>query len=315
MTAHSYLDLLQPVDLKKRLNANELVNQKNDLFDLLQTHNLIKTKVGARHLVFFSLKHGAGSSELAFNTALYLAENHKVLYLTTELNNSIFYEYQLDIKHKILNTLTDLNDFESKIIHYSDLRAKFDKDNSLQFMKRNLKQFFPNNLNYLEVSPEFQAELIQYEDDQISKILSDVSVYANSKYDFIIIDTENDLHNLVTQLWLNYSRDLILTFTQNITHVNRVGNLLETVDMKMPDTNVYPVVNLYTENTIRDLEVPYLNNLIGEDTLAAVPLMYESYQNAAYNGIPIIYYEKNGATRNAIRKIINSLNQNRQVRL
>lgn len=309
--AINILDIIPNADYKTKLKSIELDNPNNPDYSLLQKRNLAAPSIGAQYIVFTSAEHGSGSSELAFNTALYLAQHKdRVLYLNTELNTSIFYEYQLSIKNKNLNILTDLNSFSQRIIRYKDLYYKHVKSKNYHssFMKKVIKAF-PHYLNYLSVTPEFQAELIQLDDLQIKAVLREAEAFLSSHYDYVIIDAEDDLHSIVTQLWLNFAQQVVISFTQNSMQINSTGNMLDVFQQKMPDLAVHTVLNMYSDHVVKQLSKKYIWNLIGQHIDVLIPMQWENFQNASLQGIPIIMYEQKSIIQRCIQQLIDQIYQ------
>lgn len=301
----SALNLLTSVNIKDKLNKVELAKPNPDDKLVTKSQAISASDLdSAQFVLFIGAEHGSGSSELAFNTALKLADINKVLYVNAEFISRIFFEYQLSLKDKQLKTLPDLADINDKVITYKELKQKFAKNDDLLFMRKNFDQFAPN-LQYLDVTPEFQGEVAQLSNQDLNLIISKTGTKLATSYDYVIIDAEDSLHARFTQMLLNYCQQVVLTFTQNAAQINATGNLIEVMNRKLPQTKYYTVLNMYSSHVIKLINKDMIPQQIDAPIDLMIPNQYSAYQNAAYNGLPMVYYDQTDLTNKLLTQMTN----------
>lgn len=292
-----FLDSLPTLNLKKKMSSQEKIDQTNKVYRIFKVKKL-HSGVGAKNIAFFSLQHGSGNSEIAFNTALKLAEHNRVLYVSTEFYSSIFYEYQLAIHNKELQAISDLENGMDKIITIADLKDRHKDDP----FTPSIKQFSPN-LSYLRVTPKFQTQAVKMSLTDLKAVLKKFKVAIQTRFDYIIFDLENDLHTITSQLLLNYVSDIVLTFNQNIVQIDTLGNFIDFAENNLADKNTYCVLNQYNNNAIAEIRPSYIKQMIDHKINAVITQDTALFWNAAFNALPPIYYDQTGKISAEIDKI------------
>lgn len=298
------IDNLPPVNISDKIKQakKKIATQEQDTDHIGINDSIVATakniNLEPQIITFMGSSYGVGNTELAFNTAISLAQEHKVLYVSLDTNGStVEYDYQLKIKNKSFNELisdvgknthSDSIDYTKYVINYDDLFIKLVSTQS--FMQSRIKRF-PAKLSYLLLDP---IDLSIYSADSLKEMLANVTKRMVSSYDIIVFDTEANISLPFTLGALSTSDSIVLSFTQNANDFRsakqRISALSNTLKQSV---NIFPVVNKYSKTALSKLDVSSLSNLINCRIEGVIPAEIDAYYGAAFNAVPMILHPHN----------------------
>lgn len=298
------IDILPPVNISDKIKQakKKIATQEQDTDHIGINDSIVATakniNLEPQIITFMGSSYGVGNTELAFNTAISLAQEHKVLYVSLDTNGStVEYDYQLKIKNKSFNELisdvgknthSDSIDYTKYVINYDDLFIKLVSTQS--FMQSRIKRF-PAKLSYLLLDP---IDLSIYSADSLKEMLANVTKRMVSSYDIIVFDTEANISLPFTLGALSTSDSIVLSFTQNANDFRsakqRISALSNTLKQSV---NIFPVVNKYSKTALSKLDVSSLSNLINCRIEGVIPAEIDAYYGAAFNAVPMILHPHN----------------------
>lgn len=274
-------------------------------------------------LTFIGGSRGVGNSQIAFNTALELAqEDYKVVYIDlNERFSSLGYIYQLGYLDAGIDTMlrafetSDFNEINLGLSNIKKIIATTSKEDYLY--KTYLK--FPQNIDFLFFSEEYMKnEFYTTEFKRINaNYLKDLIVYllTNHNYDFIILDAPSDIYNDLTKNALIYSTKIFFTITQD---VSVIGNHIN--DLKVMIKNginfrekFYYLINKYENSVINNKEIGdllYSDLKINEFNPICIPNVNKEFIKKNFEGTPIIWDMKSKEFKIAFSNIIKIITNN-----
>lgn len=214
------IDVLRLIGLNAGF-ARELRYQYTRRASILLEQGMSKAPLG-QVITFFNVKGGAGKSVLSANTGVLLAKKWRKRVVLLDLNLA-FGDQAI-----LLNLPNDRNIYEL-LTQGGPLRPE-KIENQLTLHKSGLKVLLPPQL------PEY-AEKIRIE------FIEQIIESLRTNYDYIIIDTHNQMSDLELRL-LEISDLILLIMTMELTFVKNTKLLLELFQrMKIPREKVKVVLN------------------------------------------------------------------------
>lgn len=277
-------------------------------------------------LTFTGGSSGVGNSQLAFNTAITMAEKgYKIIYL--DLNDrfsSVDYLFQLGFKDVGIDTAllgiaeNDLNLIANSIVTPDRLLL----DSSHPFYKRYMS--LPRTLHYMFFSDDYMTRdynetIIRQggEDKEIKyENIKDLIMYLMMKesYDLVILDAPSDIYNKLTETALIYSSKVFFTLTQDFSVIGNHINNIKIMNKKRINfrEKFYYLLNKY-ENASYSVRTIYedLTESLRVDgfDIIVIPNINRDFINANYNGTPIIWQNKSKEVVKAFSLIQNIIMQ------
>lgn len=270
---------------------------------------------------FIGSNPGVGNSQMAFSTAISLAEKgFNVIYLDlNETFSAIGYLYQIqdyfkgiDISLKsIMNS--EYANIDNSIITKDYLISHTDK-NSL--MIENYKKL-PKNISFMFFSGSHMENI---KDEHIEKdgqdlmLIKDLCMYLtfNKEYDFVVLDLPSNAGKLLKDVALSISTKLFFTITQDVTSIS--SNITQQTELTKNRINlankIYYILNKYENATLksRDIEEWINENVDNKVKINIhVPNINKDLIEANYIGLPIILATRNRDFKKAFVDILSNI--------
>lgn len=282
--------------IRKKIQYIDAQKQKESEQQQFHFNALKDTPLAGRKqiITFLGVNHGVGVSEIAFNSAFLLGQNQKVLYLSLDANGSSMQaNYQLGIKNKDLGELFKDNRDQAfaadqiltKVITNSDLYVKHIAKQT--YMKKRIQEF-PRNLDFMFLK---RLDLFNYRPEVLLDDCQILLETLNKYYDVIVVDPENSFTNPLTRVALSYADTIVLITTQYYHDYALSKSFYQTLQANLPDAQLFLGLNKYQKQTLNQLSATYL-----QDKLLKIPFSFQipnapiTFNNAAFNAIPIILY-------------------------
>lgn len=271
-------------------------------------------------LTFIGCKSGVGTSTIAFNTAISLAnKKKKVLFL--ELNHefaSIGYIYKLnyynlgiDIALKQIHS-NDYEKLSDNIISITDVIDNLDKTDLMQY---NYKKM-PKTLDYMFYSGRYYAEDRAILESEFKEFV--VYLLTKHDYDYIVFDLnikniayKEDSYELdeISQTVLKFSSKIYFVLTQDISAVGGCIDYRKIfIKAKMPIKEFDFILNRYESKAM--LNKKGLEEWLQIKLDLVVPEKHKECINSNYVGLPLILNVKdrelNKSFNNIVQDILNS---------
>lgn len=270
-------------------------------------------KISQQIVTFVGGKGGVGNSQIAFNTALKLAQDgYKTIYIDlNEIHSSIDCIFQLGYADvgidSALKGLEEEDYFliDRSIVNMSKILPDTVKENYLYKTYSKI----PLNIDFLFFSQRYmeKAEDVQPVD---FSLLKDLNMYLlmQQGYDVIIIDTPYDIFNKLTETSIIYSNKVFFTLTQDYSVIGNHINQIKLMDKKRIKfrEKFYYLINKY-ENA--DLSMNDVYKLLMDAVhlegfnIVSIPNVNKELINANYLGTPILWYSKNKDIAKAFSEI------------
>lgn len=261
----------------------------------------ITGETGRKIITFIGGKSGVGTTSMAINTAIRLAnEGKKVIYL--ELNDqtpTTSYIYDLGrVETGIDTALTEINKgnflgMEKAIIYMSELKKGEDKSNY---------KLFPDSLDFMFYSNEYLVGLKKDTNLNNPKDLY-LNLLFQGGYDYVVIDTDSNIDNPMTFEALIYSNLIFTVITQDISsmgyQVFRLNKLKEK-GLKIEDKNIY-ILNKYIDHSF---DANAIVDWLELDSLTVVPLRVNEFISSSYNGQPLLSVTGDQTIKNSFSNIL-----------
>ena len=256
-------------------------------------------------ITFVGGSYGAGTSQIAFNTAIKLAESgYKVMYMDLNcIRSSMETIFQLGFSDVGLDTalqgieVEDYNLVERSIVKMDKIvYSEMEKDSVL--FKTYLK--FPKTLDYLFYSQDFIQKRLNLENNEVNEnMLKDLFMLLIMQlgYDFVIVDAPADIANKSTNIAITYSSQLFFVITQDISminnHINYQLKILDKRGINYRDKLNY-ILNKEEASSFNKKDIyTWLSEFTGIENLNMVGVPYsKEFINANYIGSPIIWNTK-----------------------
>lgn len=262
------------------------------------------TKVLSQQVVtFIGGKGGVGNSQLAFNTALKLAQDgYKTIYIDlNDIHSSIDCIFQLGYADVGVDSAIkgiqeeDYFLIERSIVNMAKILPDTVKENYLYKTYSKI----PLNMDFMFFSQKYMERTDEVEEIDYS-LLKDLNMYLlmQQGYDVIIIDAPYNIFNKLTETALIYSNKVFFTITQDYSVIGNHLNQIKLMDKKRIKfrEKFYYLLNKY-ENA--DLSINDVYKLLMESirlegfNIVSIPNMNREFINANYLGTPILWYSKN----------------------
>jgi MinD-like ATPase involved in chromosome partitioning or flagellar assembly len=281
-------------------------------FSLFKKKTTQKT-VPAQIITFWGAGNGVGNSQIAFNSAISLAnKGYHVLYV--DLNDKFSaVESMMQLGFEDLGIDTMLNNIEQgkndKVGHAISSIAKIlpftDKRDFLYKTYTNM----PSSLNFAFFSQHcFERRTgIKYNVELIREL--NMMWLMDYGYDIIILDAPADATNRLTQLALAYANKVFITLSQDKTVLSRMLKQMKYLSMQrisVREKSFY-IVNKFENNAFsyNNLQNFISMNLEYENLeLLSIPNLSKEFTNSIYNGTPIILSTKNKELLKTISDIV-----------
>jgi len=295
-------DTLSLPPVKDKMTMPEIPKSIGSSQSIIQSKQIIS---------FVGAVNGVGNTQLAFNTAVKLAnDGHKVLFVELNPNFSTIdtslqigsYQYGLD---KVIENLQNDNqrDLDQSIIKMEKIKTA--KNTSA--MNKNYKRM-PSTLDFMLFSQDYQT-LVHKPDIEMS-LLKDLFMLLllQEGYDYLVIDSEplGKRHELIQEL-ASISSKFFITITQDVAQIGHVTrNVIELNKRIKTDDKLYYVLNKEVESECsRSLIEEWLN----KEFCASVPDTKSDFVNAAFLGIPFTLHSKNVDAQSSFEEIKNIIQQ------
>lgn len=276
-----------------------LLQEKKGLFSrVFGKSDIIKRN--SQVITFLGAKGGVGNSQMAFNTALQLAEKNKVMYIDLNEDYSaidcIFQLGFLDIGLETALMSLKNEDYPSieKSISNAEKMLTLTKEDNLLYKTY---QMLPKNLDFLFYSQEYMEN--EKKQDTDLSILKDFNIYLLSQnYDFIVINMPYYIFYKEADPVLFYSNKIFFTITPDYSvlgsHLNQI-KLMDKNRINFREKSYY-LLNKWEntsllENDIYKLLLRSLN--VDNIKMISIPNVSKDFIDANYKGVPILFKNKN----------------------
>ena len=257
---------------------------------------------GKNILTFLGCKSGVGTTTVALNTAISLAnKNYKVLYL--ELNkefSSIAYTYKLgfqdngiDVAMKQLGE-NNYDEILDNIILLKDVERSVSTED---IMYDNYKKM-PKTLDYLFYSGGYYAGEREYEESSFKDLMMFLLVKLD--YDYIIFDmnmtTKLDsnntlvLDNILSEV-LKFSSKIYYIVTQDLSSVGAcISSRKVMKKCNIPVNDFKFIVNKYEPKANLSKEI--LSEWLKVEVDLVLPNKHKEVLDSSYEGLPLVIHSK-----------------------
>lgn len=261
-------------------------------------------------ITFLGAVHGVGNTQIAFNTAVKLAQDgSKVIFIE---NNSMFStidfafqlgEYNLGID-KALIEIADGNTRDiQKSIHSMRKKKEMAKGNAaLQKIYKKL----PDNLDFLFYSQDYQT-LINKPEIQ-KEYLKDLCMYLllQEGYDYVVVDSEpiGTPSGGIEEL-LSISSKVYLTLTQDAAQVGHLSRHLSDIEKRINlKDKLYIVLNKFISVEPDERQ---LNEWLNLPIAVVIPETTKDFVAANYLGVPFVLHSRNKETQQIFEVLRNKV--------
>ncbi|MBG9694151.1 hypothetical protein ABD91_25790 [Lysinibacillus sphaericus] len=258
-------------------------------------------------ITFVGAKSGVGNSMLAFNTALMLANKHRVLYVDMDdMNPVVPALYQLSKLNVGIDTAFQaIQNGRLELIRESI--CKMDEIVEMKLSLNNLHKKLPKNLEVLIYSETYLSNLT--EKSEANKDLSrELYLYMlyQMDYDFIILDVGGNINDNVTFDAITYSNRVFYTITQDAACILKTENDFHELQKQGVDVGkkIKLLINHYTKNTI---DVKGILNWLNLKNAVCIPNANDEIMYANFEGIPVSMHLKSNIWKNVWKGILSEL--------
>lgn len=302
--------------MKKTPSKVEIAQEDNNsggLFGKLFGRKETTKRLTQQVVTFVGGKGGVGNSQIAFNTALKLAQDgYKTIYIDlNDIHSSIDCIFQLGYADVGVDSAIkgiqeeDYFLIERSIVNMSKILPDTVKENYLYKTYSKI----PLNMDFMFFSQRYMERVDEIEEVDYS-LLKDLNMYLlmQQGYDVIIIDAPYNIFNKFTETALIYSNKVFFTITQDYSVIGNHLNQIKLMDKKRIKfrEKFYYLLNKY-ENA--DLSINDVYKLLMESirlegfNIVSIPNMNKEFINANYLGTPILWYSKNKDMNKAFSEI------------
>lgn len=261
-------------------------------------------------ITFVGAAHGIGNTQIAFNTAIKLAQGgYKVLFMETNpIFSTIDFAYQLgEYSMGIDKALEEIGLGNTKNIKKSIISMKTKKERAKgQPALSKMYKRIPDSLDLLFYSQDFQTML---EKPNINKeYLKDLCMYLllQEGYDYVVVDSEplgTPGHGLEDVL--SISSKIYLTVTQDAAQAGHATRHLKDIEKRINlQEKLYIVINKYQRvEPDEKLIAGWL-----EFPIAVIfPEIAKDFISANYLGIPFVIHSKSKETQQVFEILKNKI--------
>ena len=289
---------------------NDITSKKG--FTLFKKKSNQKT-IPAQIITFWGGSNGVGNSQIAFNTAIALAnKGYHVIYVDLNEHFSAV-ESMMQLGFEDLGIDTMLNNIENnrtdKVGHAIGSVAKIlpftDKRDFLYKTYTNM----PSSLNFAFFSQHcFEGRTgVHYDIERLKDL--NLMFLMDFGYDVIILDAPADVKNRATQLALAYANKVFVTLNQDKTVLSRTLKQMKYLSYNRINVRdkSYFVINRF-ENC--DFSYNNLSNFIAMNLqyerleMLSIPNLSKEFINSIYNGMPVILSTKNKELLKTINDVV-----------
>lgn len=252
-------------------------------------------------ITFLGGKRGVGTSAIAFNTAISLADKgKKVIYL--ELNKkspSTAFLYNLSKATAGIETaLSGINNGNYGAINEAIVKTSELKESE----NKSLYKSFPDTIDFMFFSKEFLVGMSQEQNLNNSKDLY-LNLMFQHSYDYVVIDTNSDMDEPMTKEAIVYSNAIFTVVTQDISTMGYQMFKLEELQnsgIQINEKNNF-ILNKYVDSEFGGNEVvDYLNI----SSLVVVPFRGKEFFESGNKGVPIIKETRDQTILNSFSNIL-----------
>ncbi|MFY0516213.1 AAA family ATPase [Lysinibacillus sp. UGB7] len=258
-------------------------------------------------ITFVGAKSGVGNSMLAFNTALMLANKHRVLYIDMDdMNPVVPALYQLSKLNVGIDTAFQaIQNGRLELIRESI--CKMDEIVEMKLSLNDLHKKLPKNLEILIYSETYLSNLT--EKSEANKDLSrELYLYMlyQMDYDFIILDVGGNINDNVTFDAITYSNRVFYTITQDAACILKTENDFHELQKQGVDVGkkIKLLINHYTKNTI---DVKGILDWLNLKNAVCIPNANDEIMYANFEGIPVSMHLKSNSWKNVWKGILSEL--------
>lgn len=261
-------------------------------------------------ITFVGAVHGVGNTQVAFNTAVKLAnDGSKVIFLE---NNSLFStidfafqlgEYNLGLD-KALMEISDGNTRDiQKSIHSMQKKKEMAKGNAaLQKIYKKL----PDNLDFLFYSQDYQTLI--HKPEIKKEYLKDLCMYLllQEGYDYVVVDSEpiGTPAGGIEEL-LSISSKVYLTLTQDAAQVGHLSRHLSDIEKRINlKDKLYIVLNKFISVEPDERQ---LNEWLNLPIAVVIPETTKDFVSANYLGVPFVLHSRNKETQQVFEVLRNKV--------
>lgn len=280
-----------------------------------------KKRIKQQIISFIGSNPGVGNSQMAFSTAIALAEKgFNVIYIDlNELFSSMGYLYQIQDYYKGIDislqgiSNNDYTKVDNSIITKEYLIKNTDKKS---LMIENYKKL-PKNISFMFFSGSHMENIkeeIKEKDSKELMLIKDLCMYLtfNKDYDFVVLDLPSNGGKLLKDVVLSISTKLFFTITQDVTSISsNITQHSELTKNRINLTNkIYYILNKYENASLKSNDIEEWINENVENTVKIdtyVPNVNKDLIEANYIGIPIILATKNKDFKKAFTDILNNI--------
>ncbi len=271
--------------------------------------------VAQQIITFCGGRHGCGNSQIAFNTALYLAEQgYKTLYMDlNEDYSSIDSVFEFGLEDLGIDTMLRdiaIGNYPNIINAISSaprILSNVEKGDSLykifsKFPAKLELTCFSVNTMYKRAEKNYDVNLLK----ELNMFL-----LMNMNYDIIIMDVPSDIYNELTKIALIYSNRIMFTITQDTADVDSLMRSMRAVQVSnisyREKSNI--ICNKHignAENSVSSIQNQVENYLrIPNVSVFTVPNVAVDVINASVSQVPLLWKTKDKNFRKSISNIAN----------
>ena len=296
----------------------ELTNKKEELFQEELFREMTSSKPQkkgffSKHekkkqiITFVGGKSGVGNTSIAFNTAIYLAQQgNKTLYLEIdEVFPNIRYLYNISGENSLFGIDTALKGIIDK--KYYEVNKSILKMKDLKNLKNTRDSFkkMPDNFDIMIYSDKYLIDNRNGEKQNLDmNYMKELYFYLMVQYgyDYIILDIKSDIKQAEIFNAIIYSNKIFLTITQDVTSIAQAISLSE--ELKKQGIDIEPktvfILNKYEKAKLRDKNV---KEWLETDSLITIPCLNKEFYDSNFEGIPVSLYCKNSLLKEAFKNI------------
>lgn len=259
-------------------------------------------------LTFTGSKQGIGTTSLAFNTAVQLAKQNKVLYV--EMNDrtpAVPFWYELSKLSEGIDTALEAIEQERFDKVAAGIVSMKEKKKEVSEMQRAYKHF-PDNLDLFLFSKKYTARIAEDGKEVSFSYSREFYLYLlfQLEYDYVILDVPSDYRSPITQQALLYSHRIYYVVTQDVAVLAQATYAMNELDKMGIDLSKKAkfIVNKYEKTT---LDLKSIKDWLQITSAIPVPMANSEFILANYNGIPFSLYTKKTAWKTVWKTILKEI--------
>lgn len=291
--------------------VQEVVQEKESVFSKFFERSFENQKVNREKqkiITFTGSKQGVGTTSLAFNTAVQLAKQNKVLYV--EMNDrtpAVPFWYELSKLSEGIDTALEAIGKERFDKVAAGIVSMRDKKKEPSEMQSAYKKF-PDNLDLFLFSKKYTARISEDGEEVPFSYSREFYLYLlfQLEYDYVILDVPSDYRSPVTQQALLYSHRIFYVVTQDVSALSQATYAMNELDKMGIDLSKKAkfLVNKY-EKTV--LDVKSIKDWLQITSAIPIPIANSEFILANYNGIPFSLYTKKTVWKTVWKNILKEI--------